>query len=203
MSENNRVTIEGEVLTDPHYLTESFDCTIYEFSVAVERTSGVKDILNVNAPKYLIGDVEKGQTVRIEGEFRSYNKPTDVAGKTKTILSVYAQDIELEPAEEDSNNNIELTGYICKEPRYRKTPFGRDIADVILAVGRETRRSDYIPCIFWGNQAKYICNKCEVGDRVKATGRIQSREYVKVLEDGEKETRVAYEVSVRTFDRVE
>ena len=140
--------------------------------------------------------------ILVSGQFRSYNKHEEVS--TKLILSVFAREITfLEEIDDKQNvNSISLDGYICKEPKYRETPLGREIADVLLAVNRQYGKSDYIPCIFWGRNARFA-GQFEVGAHVMVSGRIQSREYQKKLEDGDIETRTTYEVSVSKVELVE
>jgi len=200
MANTNNVTFSGKVATEPRYLTESHDNKIYEFDMVSVRKSGVEDRIKVNCPSYLLQGIQEGYYIKVLGEFRSYNKPAEEVGKSHTVLTIFAQDIE--DAEEFDENEIILEGYLCKPTKYRTTPFGRDITDAILAVNRGNGRSDYIPCIFWGHQAKFLHSKCNVGDNIRVVGRIQSRDYQKKLEDGSVETRTAYEVSVRTFEKV-
>ena len=144
-----------------------------------------------------IKSIKNGLLVKIKGQFRSYNKLVD--NKSKLVLSIFAKEIEV--VEDESVitlNEANFIGYICKNPIYRKTPLGREIADVLVAVNRSYKKSDYIPCILWGRNAKF-CETLSVGSRVKLTGRIQSRKYEKKLEDGTVLSKVAYEVSISKF----
>ena len=143
-----------------------------------------------------------GQRIHVSGQFRSYNRHEEK--KNRLVLSVFARELEFTdaPGEDVKSNQIFLDGYICKEPIYRKTPLGREIADLLIAVNRSYGKSDYIPSICWGRNARYASG-FEVGTHVQIWGRIQSREYVKKLNEFETEKRVAYEVSVSKIDCVE
>ena len=191
---NNKVFLSGEVITDPVFSHEVFGEGFYEFKMSVLRLSNQTDILPVTASERLLGEtsVARGKRISVEGQFRSYNKLTD--NHSKLMLTVFARTID-DYDEELNPNTIELDGYICKKPMYRTTPFKREICDVLLAVNRAYNKSDYIPCIAWGRNARYV-NTLEVGEHIALSGRIQSREYLKQLPDGRQETRVAYEVSV-------
>ncbi len=202
--ENNQVVIMGEVVSEFVFSHEIFGEGFYMMEVEVARLSDSFDtipvmiserLLNVNADY-------KGRKVCISGQFRSYNRHEE--HKNRLILSVFAREIEfLEEIEESSRTNqIYLDGYICKEPVYRKTPLGREIADLLLAVNRPYGKSDYIPCICWGRNARYA-NNFSVGKRCAIWGRIQSREYMKKTEGEQMEKRVAYEVSVSKLELIE
>lgn len=185
---SNNVTIAGEVRTNPetyNYCGENF----YSFSVAVKRDSGVEDIIPVNVSQVLIKNVKVGDKVCLVGQIRTYNKSQD--GKSRLIIILFVQSVK-----EYINdlNEVELTGYFCKNPVYRTTPLGRDICDIILAVNRERRKSDYVPCIVWGRTAALISN-LNVGAKVNVQGRFQSRVYEKKTDDGNKKF-TAYEVSI-------
>ena len=139
--------------------------------------------------------------VIIEGEIRSYNYIIENEEKRKLILSVFAKDIKKVTDEDLTTNEVTLIGYVCKKPIYRKTPFGREIADILLAVNRVYGKSDYLPCIAWGRNAKFAENNLEVGDKAIIVGRFQSREYVK--KNGEKEEKkVAYEISLSSIEKI-
>lgn len=199
--ENNTVEVAGEVVTEPEYSHEAFGERFYIFNISVKRLSGMLDIIPVTISERAINldEIRVGSRFKIFGQFRSFNKHTE--HKNTLILSVFARDImELDDNQLDVNENyIFLDGYICKEPIYRKTPLGREIADMLIAVNRSYGKSDYIPCICWGRNARYASG-LEVGSRVKICGRIQSREYQKCISDTETETRVAYEVSVSKIE---
>lgn len=146
-------------------------------------------------------DISIGKEIKVEGQFRSYNSYENE--RNRLILTVFAKEISevvhSDEEKEEITNTVELVGYICKKPIYRQTPFGREIADILLAVNRAYNKSDYIPCIAWGRNARF-CQNMEVGVEVKITGRVQSRSYEKKHEDGTVETRVAYEVSIASME---
>ena len=191
---NNKVFLSGEVLTAPVYSHEVFGEGFYEFKLSVLRLSNQTDILPVTASERLLGEtpITVGKRISVSGQFRSYNKLTD--NHSKLMLTVFARTID-DYDEELNPNTIELDGYICKKPMYRTTPFKREICDMLLAVNRAYNKSDYIPCIAWGRNARFV-NTLDVGEHIMLSGRIQSREYAKLLSDGSQETRTAYEVSV-------
>ncbi|MBO7178455.1 MAG: single-stranded DNA-binding protein [Clostridia bacterium] len=194
LMENNLVSLSGKISEDPVFSHQVFGEGFYETKMEVERLSTQKDVIPVTISERLIQevDLEKGDYLTLEGQFRSYNKIID--GKSKLMLTVFVRECSDNPLMENENS-VELTGYVCKPPVYRTTPFKREIADVLIAVNRAYNKSDYIPCIAWGRNARFA-SRLEVGDKVELVGRIQSREYQKVLEDGSSEVRVAYEISV-------
>lgn len=199
--ENNQVTVMGEIISDFSYSHEIYGEGFYMVDVKVQRLSESFDVIPVMMSERLI-DVNgnyKGMLICVNGQFRSYNRHDE--RKNKLVLSVFAREIEfLEEMEESSKTNqIFLDGYICKPPIYRKTPLGREIADVLLAVNRPYGKSDYIPCICWGRNARYASG-FKVGDRCMIWGRIQSREYMKKLDEDTIEKRVAFEVSVSKLE---
>lgn len=194
---NNKVTIMGEIVSGFTFSHEIFGEGFYMMDVRCKRLSENFDTIPVMISERLM-DVEKGysgQLVSISGQFRSYNRHEE--RKNRLILSVFAREIEFldEVPGGSESNQIFLDGYICKKPVYRKTPLGREIADVLLAVNRPYGKSDYIPVILWGRNARYA-TYFKVGERMRVWGRIQSREYVKKLDDERTETQTAYEVSV-------
>ncbi len=206
--ESNYATISGKVSVSPVFSHEVYGEGFYYFFVDVKRLSDSFDRIPVMISERLISPEEctEGRDIFIEGQFRSYNHVTD--NHSKLMLMVFARDITFDKIDEEieydedgeiieptDKNSVELNGFICKAPIYRKTPFNREIADLLLAVNRSYNKSDYIPCISWGRNARY-CSKLKVGDNVKITGRIQSRTYQKRFADGTVEDRVAYEVSV-------
>lgn len=193
-TKNNKVFISGEIVTDAKFSHEVYGEGFYEMNVLVKRLSGQGDILPVTISERLISDknLTKGVTINAFGQFRSYNKL--VEGKSKLMLTVFIREL-LDFAIVKNPNSIVLSGYICKPPIYRTTPFNREIADILVAVNRSYNKSDYIPCIAWGRNARFAA-KLEVGDKISLVGRIQSREYQKVLNENAVETRVAYEISV-------
>lgn len=202
--ENNQVIIAGEIVSGFTFSHEVYGEGFYMVEVAVNRLSNYADYIPVMVSERLIdvtGNYE-GQYICVVGQFRSYNRHEEK--KNRLVLSVFAREIEFteEPGEDVKSNQIFLDGYICKEPIYRKTPLGREIADLLIAVNRSYGKSDYIPTICWGRNARYASG-FEVGAHVQIWGRIQSREYVKKLNEFETEKRIAYEVSVSKIDCLE
>jgi len=199
--ENNQVTVMGEVVSGFSYSHEIFGEGFYMVDVKVQRLSESFDVIPVMVSERLM-DVSQdytGSLLCINGQFRSYNRHEE--RKNRLVLSVFAREVEFinEVAESSKTNQIYLDGYICKEPIYRKTPLGREIADLLLAVNRPYGKSDYIPCICWGRNARYA-NHFKVGERCAVWGRIQSREYMKKLDEEHVEKRVAFEVSVSKLE---
>ena len=195
--ENNQAIVKGTIVSGFTYSHEIFGEGFYLMDVEVERLSNTSDIIPVMISERLINVNEdyEGKNIVIAGQFRSYNKHEEK--KNRLILSVFAREIEFvdEIEKEHSTNQIYMDGYICKEPVYRKTPLGREIADILIAVNRPYGKSDYIPCICWGRNARYASNLF-VGSRCRVWGRIQSREYFKKINDEQSVRKVAYEVSV-------
>ncbi len=191
---NNKVFISGEILSDAQFSHEVYGEGFYEMNVLVKRLSGQGDILPVTISERLISDkdLKVGVTINALGQFRSYNKLVD--GKSKLMLTVFVREL-LDEAPIKNPNSIVLSGYICKPPIYRTTPFNREIADILIAVNRSYNKSDYIPCIAWGRNARFAKNLA-VGERIAVSGRIQSREYQKKLTDDDIKTLTAYEVSI-------
>lgn len=191
---NNRVFISGEIVTEAEFSHEVYGEGFYEMQVLVKRLSGQGDILPVTISERLISDgqLKVGTTLNAVGQFRSYNKLVD--GKSKLMLTVFVREL-LNDLPVKNPNSIVLTGYICKEPVYRTTPFNREIADVLIAVNRSYNKSDYIPCIAWGRNARFAKNLA-VGEKIAISGRIQSREYQKKISDDLVKTLTAYEVSI-------
>ncbi len=191
---NNKVYVFGEIVSDATFSHEVYGEGFYEFFVKVMRLSNQADVLPITISERLIQDgmLQKGKTICAVGQFRSYNKMEN--GKSRLMLTVFVREL-LTEIEGKNPNSILLSGYICKPPVYRTTPFNREIADVLVAVNRAYNKSDYIPCIAWGRNARFVKN-LSVGDRIAVSGRIQSREYQKRISDTEVKTMVAYEVSV-------
>ena len=196
-NENNQASIIGEVVSDFVFNHEIFGEKFYNLHVEVPRLSGVNDIIPLMVSERLIDVTQSyiGQYIAVSGQFRSYNKQDE--DKIRLILSLFVREIEFvdEIEENSKTNQIFLDGYICKQPVCRKTPLGREIADLILAVNRPYGKSDYIPCISWGRNARYASG-FETGTRCRVWGRIQSREYMKKIADDQLVKRFAYEVSV-------
>jgi len=201
--ENNQVTVMGEIVSEFSFSHEIFGEGFYMVDVSVKRLSESYDIIPVMVSERLL-DVSNnyiGMLICVNGQFRSYNRHEE--RKNRLVLSVFAREIEFVDCVEESSrtNQIFLDGYICKEPIYRKTPLGREIADLLLAVNRPYGKSDYIPCICWGRNARYA-NNFKVGERCAIWGRIQSREYMKKIDDEHVEKRIAFEVSVSKLEIV-
>lgn len=196
--QNNRVYVSGKVVSAPEFSHEVMGEGFYDSIVAVERLSGQTDEIPITISERLIDDnFAVGSDVGICGQLRSYNKATE--GRSKLVLRVFVR--ELSDTDPDVPNFIELEGYICKQPVYRTTPFGREICDLLLAVNRAYNKSDYIPAIAWGRNAKFA-ETFVVGDKVRVEGRIQSRIYQKTLEDASVEERTAYEVSIAKIEKL-
>ena len=204
MFENNQVSIVGEIVSDFRYSHEVYGEGFYMVDISVRRLSDFVDYIPVMVSERLINVNEDyiGQFVYVGGQFRSFNRHEE--HKNRLVLSVFARELELleNGCDDDASNEIFLDGYICKESIYRKTPLGREIADLLLAVNRPYGKSDYIPCICWGRNARFASG-FEVGTHVQIWGRIQSREYVKKLSETQVEQRVAYEVSVSKIEFLE
>ena len=211
--ENNYLTLVGKVTGEKKFSHEIYGERFYVFNLEIERLSGNADIIPITVSERLVTDemLTQGKNLLVKGQFRSYNSYDNE--KNRLILTVFAKDvIEVEePNQEEENefvkkdmvtNEVVLVGFICKNPIYRQTPFGREIADILLAVNRAYNKSDYIPTIAWGRNARF-CQNLEVGTKVRIVGRVQSRMYEKKFEDGSVETRVAYEVSVGSLEVVE
>ena len=202
--ENNQVSIVGEIISDFQYSHEVYGEGFYMVEVAVSRLSNFSDYIPLMISERLIDTSQSyiGQKVYVPGKFRYYNRHEEL--KNRLVLSVFVREIEFieEETEEMKSNQILLDGYICKDPIYRKTPLGREIADLLVAVNRSYGKSDYIPCICWGRNARFAA-RFEVGVHVQIWGRIQSREYVKRLNEDEVEKRTAYEVSVSKIEYME
>ena len=200
--ENNQVTIMGKVATEFSFSHEVFGEGFYMVEVEVKRLGNSEDRIPLMISERLIDVTQDytGEYIMVHGQFRSYNRHEEQ--KNRLVLSVFVREISFMEEEPDGTktNSIWLDGYICKEPIYRKTPLGREIADLLLAVNRPYGKSDYIPCICWGRNARYASG-FEVGEHVQLLGRIQSREYVKRISDTETEKRIAYEVSVSKLEK--
>ena len=207
--ENNHLVLVGKVTSDKRFSHEIYGEKFYIFDLAVPRLSGNADIIPITVSERLLSmnDLQIDSKVTVEGQFRSYNSYENE--RNRLVLTVFAKDIkfvdnqeeEIEVSKEVVSNEVILNGYICKKPIYRQTPFGREISDLLLAVNRAYNKSDYIPCIAWGRNARF-CENIPVGTEVKIVGRVQSRTYEKKYEDGTVETKVAYEVSVSSLEVV-
>lgn len=199
--ENNKVVLSGAVLFPPRFHHEVRRSCFYYTTVEIRRKSGTSDLLPVLIPEALLQDVvlERGTRILVVGEFRSFNQQEN--GQKHMLLSVTAQSLKVLPPGQADEDEISLMGYICRQPTLRRTPFGRVISDVLLAVNHSRWRVDYIPCICWGRTAGKA-GDLKVGDAVRVRGRIQSREYVKRAEGCPDTVKTAYEVSVITLELV-
>lgn len=197
--ENNNITISGKIVSDLELSHEVYNEKFYKFYIKSERLSNQEDILPVIISERMINldELEENKNIRIDGQFRSYNEQRE--NGNKLVLSIFVKGIDF-ISDDDSltQNDANFIGYVCKNPIYRKTPLGREIADVLIAVNRTYKKSDYIPCILWGRNAKY-CENLEVGTKVKVNGRVQSRNYEKKIDENNIIKKTAYEVSVSKF----
>ena len=206
LQKNNVVTIFGRIESEPVFSYEMFGERFFNTKVSVKRMSGAIDIIPVVISEYLFDSSLDyiGKYIEIHGQFRSRNEPGE--NHMRLILYVFAREITFGFAdhvdESERANQVFLDGHICRQPTYRKTPLGREIADLLLAVNRPYGKSDYIPCICWGRNARYA-SAFEVGGHVLIWGRIQSREYMKRIGENETEKRIAYEVSVSKLEYIE
>lgn len=198
---NNKIYLEGQVQSEMTFSHEMYGEGFYTFYFEVPRLSEAKDILLITVSERLIGgmNIGIGSELAIDGQLRSYNKFVD--GANRLILTVFARNIQYCIEKSKNPNQIFLDGYICKEPVYRTTPFGREIADMLIAVNRAYNKSDYIPTIAWGRNSRF-CNDLAVGDNIRIWGRLQSREYQKKLNDSEVIKKIAYEVSISKMEKV-
>ena len=200
--ENNKVFLQGTVASEPVYSHEVLNEGFYTLNISIPRLSGQNDIIPVTISERLLNsaDIKLNDVIAMRGQFRSYNKIED--NKSKLVLTVFVR--ELCEVDENSNPNlIEIYGYICKSPIYRTTPFNREITDVLMAVNRAYNKSDYIPCITWGRNARFV-GELPVGTKLEMVGRIQSREYLK-KQDGDLPpiSKMAYEISVSKVTQCE
>ena len=202
--ENNQVTMIGEIVSEFEFSHEVYGEGFYLVDISVSRLSDSVDYIPLMVSERLVDVTQSyiGETISVSGQFRSYNRHEEK--KNRLILSVFVRELEFVDEIEDDikSNQIYLDGYICKEPIYRKTPLGREIADLLVAVNRSYGKSDYIPGICWGRNARYA-SSFEVGSHVEVYGRIQSREYIKKIGEEQTEKRVAYEVSVNKIEFLE
>ncbi len=202
---NNEVTLAGIIDDELCYSHEIYGESFYSFVLRVTRLSDICDYINVTVSERLIQNMElhAGSYVCVNGQFRSYNNYCETGNRL--ILTVFARDIrqtdDLSEEEAFNPNCIYLNGFLCKAPVYRTTPFGREITDLLVAVNRAYNKSDYIPCIAWGRNARYSSN-LNVGDNIKIWGRIQSREYQKRISEDETVTKTAYEISISKMEVV-
>ena len=202
--ENNQVSIMGQIASEFVFSHEVFGEGFYMLDILVKRLSDSYDRIPVMVSERLIDVTQdyQGEYIQIAGQFRSYNRHEEK--KNRLVLSVFAREVSFVEEENDrmKTNQIFLDGYICKTPVYRKTPLGREIADMLVAVNRPYGKSDYIPCICWGRNARFA-SSFDVGGHVQVWGRIQSRDYMKKLDGDLTEKRTAYEVSVSKLEYIE
>ena len=200
MMNNNVATLCGVVKSKPVYSHQMYGEGFYESVLSVPRLSEQLDEIPFTISERLLEgtDIGEGSTVTFSGQLRSYNKMVD--GRSKLLLTLFVREI-LDNDETRNPNTIDVTGYVCKEPIYRMTPFKREICDVLLAVNRAYNKSDYLPCIAWGRNARYV-KEIPVGDKIAVNGRIQSRIYQKEDEEGNVSEKVAYEVSINRVEAI-
>lgn len=198
--ENNIAVLHGCIASEAVFSHDIYGEGFYSFKISVERLSNSYDDIPVIVSERLLqpDNIKTGRKITVFGQFRSYND-VSVNRRNKLVLTFFVREFEIDKDFDGNSNSVELDGYICKPPIFRTTPSGREIADVLLAVNRSYSKSDYIPCIVWGRNARY-CSNLKVGTQLKINGRIQSRKYQKRYDNGEVETRVAYEVSVSKLD---
>lgn len=192
---NNKAYLCGKIITQPKLSHKVFDENFYEFDLEVPRLSNSVDILPVLLSEKLVeqGGLKLGTILGVSGQFRSYNKQEN--GKSKLVLTMFAREVSMLKTFAENPNLIELVGYVCKQPIFRTTPFKREICDILVAVNRAYNKSDYLPCIAWGRNARYAKNLA-VGEKISLLGRIQSRDYEKKLDSGETIKKTAYEISI-------
>lgn len=204
---SNFVTISGIVTEQPIFSHNLFGEGFYVFKISVKRLSDKCDILPITVSERLIdlSEIKVGNKLMVQGQVRSYNNYIETEKRNKLIITIFARNIEIFNADNEYDfidaNDIILDGFICKNPIYRTTPFGREISDILLAVNRSYNKSDYIPCISWGRNAKF-CESLDIGSNVKITGRLQSRTYQKRLSEEEIIEKVAYEISITKIELV-
>lgn len=201
--ETNLVDLRGEIENKLEFSHEIFGEKFYTTTMKVSRLSDSNDILPITISERLLEEInlEEEKTFDIVGQLRSYNKV--INDKNRLVLTVFVRSLDIvDENDKKDPNNIFLDGYLCKNPVYRKTPLGREIADLLVATNRPYNKSDYIPSIVWGRNAKFAKN-LKVGERVQLWGRIQSRQYEKKLENGEVIKKVAYEVSISKIKKIE
>ena len=200
--ESNQLLLTGVIATPFSFSHEAYGERFYITYLSIMRFSGNQDLIPIMVSERLVDTTKDltGEWARVEGDYRSQN--LKVNGKSKVSLYAFARTFDISGSfDKDDENDIYLEGFVCKQPSYRKTPLGREITDIVLAVNRPYGKSDYIPCIFWGRNAKFA-KECDVSTKLIVSGRIQSREYAKHVEEGvEPEIRTAYEVSASKVER--
>lgn len=200
--DNNKVFLQGRVVSAPSFSHDVFDEGFYILKLAIPRLSGQEDIIPITISERLLSsrEIKVGDTIAVKGQFRSYNKLENE--KSRLVLTVFVREL-CEIENEINPNTIEIFGYICKAPIYRTTPFNREITDMLMAVNRSYNKSDYIPCITWGRNARFVASM-PVGTKLSVVGRIQSREYMKKYDEiSEPVKKTAYEISVSKVNTCE
>lgn len=199
--DTNVVNLRGEIDDNLELSHEIFGEKFFNTRIKINRLSNSYDILPMTISERLLQeiDIQENKNVSVTGQLRSYNKNVD--NKNKLVLTVFVREIKSVEEDNKDPNNIFLDGYICKDPIYRKTPLGREITDLLVAINRPYNKSDYIPSIVWGRNAKFA-KSLKIGDRIQMWGRVQSREYEKKLENGETMKKVAYEVSISKIKKL-
>ncbi|MDR2166770.1 MAG: single-stranded DNA-binding protein [Clostridiales bacterium] len=200
----NRINLLGEIASECEFSHDVFGEGFYSFKLLVPRLSDANDLLPITISERIMegSRFSPGELIKISGQIRSYNNYIEKEGRNRLVLTVFAKDYEFcDVVGSENPNDVFLDGFICKPPIYRTTPFGREIADLLLAVNRSYNKSDYIPCITWGRNARYGA-KLVVGDNIRISGRMQSRLYQKKLEDESMVEKTAYEVSVARIEIV-
>lgn len=192
----NTVFLQGKIGSEPEYSHDMYGERFYEFKLNVPRLSEHLDVIPITVPEELSANLTVDSQISVTGQFRSFNRPD--GERSRLILSVYARELNA-PVDGANPNTAELIGYICKPPIYRTTPFNREICDILLAVNRAYSKSDYIPCIAWGKNARLLKNAA-VGQKLDVCGRIQSRQYTKRIDDESSEVRTAYEFSIGSVE---
>ncbi len=203
---SNCVKIAGTIVETPVFSHNLFGEGFYIFKVSINRLSEKADILPITISERLIdiSTITVGLFVTINGQIRSYNNYVEEEKRNKLVITIFARELIFNETVDETIsdiNDVTLDGFICKKPIYRTTPFGREISDILLAVNRSYNKSDYIPCISWGRNAKF-CEQLEVGANVKINGRLQSRTYQKKLSETETLEKVAYEISITKIEQV-
>lgn len=198
--QTNSINLSGKIVSDFEFSHQVYGEAFYTFFLECKRLSESSDMLPVTISERLLinNSIKNGDYVNITGQLRSYNSYYEE--KAHLILTVFAREIELtENLNANNPNNISLNGYICKKPVYRTTPFGREITDILLAVNRAYNKSDYIPIICWGRNARFAAS-LDVGRNISVTGRMQSRKYQKKIDENNVVQKTAYEVSVSKIE---
>jgi hypothetical protein len=201
LQNHNTMVLSGQIVTEFQFDHEMYDEKFYRAMIKVVRKSGASDVIPIIVSEKML-DVSYswlGEYVELRGKYRSYNEHLQ-DGKNKLRLYLFVEYVNVNMVE-DGINTVELSGFVVTKPNYRKTPRGRYIADLILAVNRHNGKADYIPLIFWGRTAG-IASWYDVGVNISVSGRVQSREYLKRFDDGTEEIRVAYEVSVQDVQEI-